>query len=492
MNMNRTRLALLSSFGLRDTRNAIYGALQGAQTTGNVPETEFLFTSFDETLSPNLTYETNGRFRISLRPNNWVLRTDYNVDAIKPRWQCREGFNAFDGILIEQSNTNLIAGTDATFYDYGFPFPWQSSNIDVFIFAGVDYPWQTGNLAADRIVEVPGGSSTSKTLVTRVGAGSVMVTQNVSYTQSIYITRGDSLYFDTEFYARYVQLIFPAPGFPANSYATFDLQLGTVVGVGAGSSLLPTITPVVNQEGISNWYRISLTSICNLSSDEGVPTGRFKLNIVNTAAATQGQAYTRFIDQEASMFVCGAQYEQNNYASSYFYSDATPKTRPSDNLTLADSNFTNIYKSSTGTNTIICEFFIDLTKAFGTGNRTVFSIDNGANKHLSFFCNRNTNYGTLVWSAGFLDTSSNIVNGLNKVAITVNGTTNAVVKVCLNGGAIFTGTSDLTPANQTWLNIGSKSNTSTTGFSDHLNDVFKKLKIYKSILPDATLQSLTA
>lgn len=486
--MNRTRLALLSSFGLRDTRNSIYGALQGAQTTGNVPETEFLFTSADETLSSNLTYETNGNYRISLRPNNWVLRTDYVVDAVKPRWQCHDGFNVFDGILIEQSNTNFLTGTDFNFDDIGGV--WQNTGIDDFTFSGVDFPWQEGNLQSDKLVEIS-GSSTSKTIVTRTGAASVMVTQNVSYTQSIYVTRGDSVYFDTEFYVRYVQLMFPSPGFPTNSYATFDLQTGTVVATGAGSALLPTITPVVDQSGISGWFRISLTSVCNLSSDAGFPTGRFKLNIVNSASATAGQAYYRQIDQEATMFVCGAQYEQNNYASSYIWSDYNTETRLSDNLTLAGSKFTNIYKSSTGTNTIICEFFIDKTTAFGTGNRTVFSIDNGANKHLSFYCNRNTNYGTLIWTGSSINTTSNLVTGLNKVAVTVNGTTNAVVKVCLNGGAIVTGTSDLTPANQTWLNIGSKSTTATTVFTDHLNDVFKKLKIYKSILPDATLQSLT-
>lgn len=488
MSINRTRLALLNSFGLRDIRNRIYNSLQGANNSPD--ETEFLFTSSDETLSSNLTYETNGRFRISLRPGNVVFRTDYDTDAIKPRWQCRNGYNTFDGILIEQSNTNFLKGTDSNFFDYGFGWPWQTSNIYVQTYAGVDYPWQEGNLQCDRIVELS-GISLSRTLVTRTGAASVMVTQNVAYTQSIYITRGDQLYFDTEFYVRYVQLIFLSPGFPANSYATFDLQTGTVVATGAGSALLPTITPVVQQDGISNWYKISLTSICDLSSEEGTPTGRFKLNIVNSASATQGQAYSRFTDQEATMFVCGAQYEQNNYTSSYFYSDATPKTRPSDNLTLAATNFTNIYKSSAGTNTIICEFFIDKTTAFGSGNKTVLSIDNGANKHLSVFCNRNTDYATLIWTGGSINTTSNLISGLNKIAITVNGTTNAIVKICLNGGAIVTATSDITPANQTWLNIGSKSSTSTTVFSDHLNDVFKKLKIYKSILPDATLQSLT-
>ena len=484
MAINRSRLFPLSSFGIRDIRNASY-SLNGPALSAN--ETEFLFTLGNEALPATLTYETNTQYRTSLILNNVITRTD-PTPATKPRWWCRQGGNQFDGIMIEQFNQNFVQNSDQNFLGATENI-WVTTGLIVTLYSGYSHPWSDDNLSSDTMTEI-NSLNVPRTLVTKTGAAACDLTSGLSYTQSCFVCGGTGVSGeDPATFARYVQLGFINTYFPVGSYANFDLLNGTVTATGAGSALLPTITPVIDRNTGGTWYRISLTSVCNVS---GVQVGRFKLNMIASGTALQAAAYNVILDTEKTILICGLQYEENNFVSSYMYRyDSFAGLRLADNLTLQGSNFTNLYKTETGTNTIVCEFWVNLTKAFGSGNRTVFSIDNGANKNLQVYCNRNGTQATLAWTGGSILSSASLVDGLNKVAITVNGTTNASVKICLNGGTVVSGTSDVTPANQTWLNIGSTSTTSTTGFANHLNDVLKKLTVYKSILADATLQSLT-
>lgn len=486
MAMNRSRLFPLSSFGLRDIRNASY-SLNGPALSAN--ETEFLFTLGSEALPATLTYETNTKYRTSLTLNNVITRIDSTTPGTKPRWWCRQGGNQFDGIMIEQANQNFVQNSDQNFVGATENI-WTTTGSIITIYSGYSHPWSDDDLSSDTMTEI-GAVTVARTIVTKSGAAACDLTSGLSYTQSCFVCDGTGVSAeDPSTFKRYVQLSFINTNFPTNSYANFDLLNGTVTATGAGSALLPTITPVIDRNTAATWYRISLTSVCNAS---GTQVGRWKINMIPSGTSSITPSYYVALEAEKTILICGLQYEENNFVSSYMvqWGAIASGLRLADNLTLQGSNFTNLYKSGTGTNTIVCEFWVNLTKAFGSGNRTVFSIDNGANKNLQVYCNRSGTQATLAWTGGSILSSASLVNGLNKVAITVNGTTNAAVKICLNGGTVVSGTSDVTPANQTWLNIGSTSTTSTTGFANHLNDVLKKLTVYKSILDDATLQSLT-
>jgi hypothetical protein len=306
------------------------------------------------------------------------------------------------------------------------------------------------------------------------------VTSGEFYTQSIFVNSGENMGEDVP--VNFVQLSFISSGFPTTAYANFNIITGAMGTVGAGI----TRTSITDVGG--GWWRISATAQSNATSSVA---GRLKMNIIITSTSANNPTYNTLADVRGG-YVWGAQYENNERPTTYFLQDNSgDTTRPADNIVLSGSNFSSTYNSTSAT-TLIAWFWFDQATAFGTGNRTVLGIDSGANKKLELYCVNGGLQMRLGWTGSQILSSASLVSGLNKVAITISGTTNCPVKICLNGGTVVSGTSDVTKANQTWLNIGSKSTSSTSGFSDHLNDVFNKLYIYNYAFTDAQLQSGTA
>lgn len=419
---------------------------------------------------------------------NLSLRTYIGVDtylerqyvSTSPRFVEKTGSGAVDGMLVEIESLNLAYLTDYNFATTGALSKWDNNNITVED-AIVDSPLLggvSGDFHGTRISEV-GGIGLLRTLIT----SSIVarpVTSGQYYTQSIFVNSGTDL--GEEYPLNFVQLSFISTGFLNTSYANFNIITGAMGTVGAGI----TRTSITDVGG--GWWRISATALCNTTRSTA---GRFKLNMIPSSTSANNETYNGTVDTRGG-YIWGAQYENNERPTTYYIqNNVGDTTRPADNIVLSGSNFSSTY-NSTSTTTLIAWFYFDQATAFGTGLRTILSIDTGANKKLHLYGQNGTLTTILAWTGSQIISSASLVSGLNKIAITISGTTNCPVKICLNGGTVVSGTSDVTKANQTWLNIGSKSTTSSSGFSDHLNDAFVKLYIYNTALSDAQLQIGTA
>lgn len=434
--------------------------------------------SFDVSLPTQFTYIENVNNRTYIGENAFLERQINTTD--QPRFADRNGSGPVDGMLVEIESLNLAYLTDYNFANTGALSKWDNNNITVE--EGMsDSPLSggsSGDFHGTRISEV-GGLNLLRTLITSSGVART-VTSGQYYTQSIFVNSGENM--GEEFPLNFVQLSFTSTGFLSTAYANFNIISGAMGTVGAGI----TRTSITDVGG--GWWRISATALSNATSSVA---GRFKLNMILSSTAANNAPYSGTVDTRGG-YIWGAQYENNERPTTYYIqNNVGDTTRPADNIVLSGSNFSSTY-NSTSTTTLIAWFYFNQATAFGTGLRTILSIDTGANKKLHLYGQNGTLTTILAWTGSQIISSASLVSGLNKVAITISGTTNCPVKICLNGGTVVSGTSDVTKANQTWLNIGSKSTTSTSGFSDHLNDVFVKLFIYNTVLSDAQLQSGTA
>lgn len=449
-------------------RTGIYGSVSQPIATYN----------FSTAFPTEFTYVNNVIDRTYIGQNGFLERQT-NISN-QPRLIEKNGSGLTDGVLVEIANLNLAYLTDYGFANTGALSKWDNNNItveeglvDSALSGGV-----SGDFHGTRFSEVSGIGLLRTFIASSIAARTV--TSEEYYTQSIFVNSGTDL--GEEFPVNFVQLSFISTGFLSTAYANFNIITGAMGTVGAGI----TRTSITDVGG--GWWRISATALSNATS---AVAGRFKMNMIISSTAANNAPYNGTVDTRGG-YMWGAQYENNERPTTYYIQDnAGDVTKPADNIVLSGSNFSSTY-NSTSTTTLIAWFYFDQATAFGTGLRTILSIDTGANKKLHLYGQNGTLTTILAWTGSQIISSASLVSGLNKIAITISGTTNCPVKICLNGGTVVSGTSDVTKANQTWLNIGSKSTTSTSGFSDHLNDVFVKLFIYNTVLSDAQLQSGTA
>lgn len=434
-----------------------------------------------EIFPSELTYTTNVTNRLRIGSDAMLLRV---TSTTSPRYYNYKGSGSVDGVLIEQSNLNLSYLTDYLFEAVSLG-KWLNVNTLIETGVSVDSPLefgQSGDGNAARFSEVTAFTSVARSL-TQASSYARTVTSGEYYTQSIYVNCGAD--FGEDLPLQYVQLSFLSSGFPANAYVNFSIALATPTVGTVGSGIAHYSIKQVQQ---TSWYRISATALCNTTSSVA---GRFKLNMIPASNSTQDKTYFATVDVRSG-YIWGAQYENSEGPSTYLLQDDSGNvTRLSDNIVLSGTNFSSVYNKSTQTS-LIATFYFDQATAFGTGNRTILGIDSGTNKKLELYCVNGGTQVRLGWTGSQILSSASLVSGLNKVAITIDGSTNSVVKICLNGGTVVSGTSDVTKANQTWLNIGSKSTSSSSGFSDHLNNVFFQLKIYDGIFSDIKLKENTA
>ena len=149
-----------------------------------------------------------------------------------------------------------------------------------------------GTQNADKIVENTANNSHG------IDSPSVSVTSGISYTSSVFAKASER---------RYLFLALNYTSFTSGNGVCFDLQTGTIVATGTGSSSAGTITNFGN-----GWYRCTITLIATATSSSVALPAIYMGNAVSSNLP----AYIG--DGISGLFIWGAQTEQGSTATEYF------------------------------------------------------------------------------------------------------------------------------------------------------------------------------
>lgn len=250
---------------------------------------------------------------------------------------------------------------------------------------------------------------------------------------------------------------------------TFSIWLRRVSGTGNIQYTLDNGSTYTTQAITSSWVRYTFAA--------------------TTAAQQVG---IRIVTSGDAIELWGAQLEvtgSGTGASSYIPTGASTVQRAADSCSIALSSF--------GFNTTGGTFFADWYRkeydASSTGSGGPWNTDYAPARWLGV---QTTSASNAVFLGSWSGATS-ISNGAtrNKAAATYGswGGSTVPITFCVNKSAVSSGTRDFNPANPTRLMIGAASESSpyTTASRDFLNNSIRSIKYWPSILPDATLQSLT-
>lgn len=203
-----------------------------------------------------------------------------------------------------------------------------------------------------------------------------------------------------------------------------------------------------------------------------------------TTGSAQAKLSFRIVDNTNSIEIWGAQLEDGTAASSYVPVTLNPDTRGDDRLTMSGTNFTSWFGQP---GTFVVKYF---RGAVGAGDRSVLAFDVAATKHLHLKHANGSTTSSLLWTTGSI-TATSLTSSRNCTAFTINGSSNAAIRMCTNGGTVTSGTSDVSPSTIGWMNIGTDSITGISDFEGHLNNGVHSVVFYPRLLSDIELQTYT-
>jgi hypothetical protein len=203
-----------------------------------------------------------------------------------------------------------------------------------------------------------------------------------------------------------------------------------------------------------------------------------------TTSSAQAKLSFRIVDNTNSIEIWGAQLEDGTAASSYVPVTLNPDTRGDDRLTMSGTNFTSWFGQP---GTFVVKYF---RGAVGAGDRSVLSFDVAATKHLHLKHANGSATSSLLWTTGSI-TATSLTSSRNCTAFTINGSSNAAIRMCTNGGTVTSGTSNVSPSTIGWMNIGTDSITGISDFEGHLNNGVHSVVFYPRLLSDIELQTYT-
>jgi hypothetical protein len=196
-------------------------------------------------------------------------------------------------------------------------------------------------------------------------------------------------------------------------------------------------------------------------------------------------------DETADVLVYGCQIELGSGASSYIPTGASTVQRTADTCIAASTGFSSWFTGGT-TGTFYADWFGGVRGITSTV-RTVLSTSDVTGRHLHL--QQTAAAGNLkvadFGAANSVTTSNSITSGARtKGAFSFSGST---VNLTLNGGTVATSSSIAFSTAPTYLVLGGTStNGSTiTDATVLLNGSIRAIKYWPSVLPTATLQSLT-
>jgi hypothetical protein len=173
-----------------------------------------------------------------------------------------------------------------------------------------------GTYTANAISPTSGSTSHLK-----VGSDSaISFTSGTVYTASAFFKQGVGNA------GRYIQIAWPATRFAANTFANFDLELGTVALV-TGS----TVTAGIENYG-NGWYRCRCTNTC---ISTGTGANGISIALIETSGATRIPTFTGTTTDV--LYGWGAQTETGSMATSYIPTTTAAATRNAEVISVTGS-----------------------------------------------------------------------------------------------------------------------------------------------------------
>jgi len=213
-------------------------------------------------------------------------------------------------LLVEASGTNLVVQSE-NWLASGWRSDATANVTTVSATTGTLDPYGTNT--ANAISPTSGNTSHLK-----IGSdGSITFTSGTVYTSSAFFKQG------TGNAGRYIQIAWPATRFAANTFANFDLELGTVALV-TGS----TVTAGIENYG-NGWYRCRCTNTC-ISTGTG---NGISMPLIETSGATRIPTFTGTTTDV--LYGWGAQTETGSIATSYIPTTTASATRNAEVISLS-------------------------------------------------------------------------------------------------------------------------------------------------------------
>jgi len=298
----------------------------------------------------------------------------------------------------------------------------------------------------------------------KVGSdGSTNFTSGTVYTSSAFFKQG------TGNAGRYIQIAWPATRFAANTFANFDLELGTVALV-TGS----TVTAGIENYG-NGWYRCRCTNTCiSTGTNNGI-----SIALIETSGATRLPTFTGTTSDV--LYGWGAQTETGSVATSYIPTTTASATRNAEVISLSGAVSGCIGQTE---GTIYAE--VDVRNL---GVETYFiRIDDGASTNILSLRKLNTNN---VRSAITAPTTSGTINissatftaGILKIAFAYKS---GEIALCVNGANLTANGTFTFGASFNRVSVGSNITVGT-----ELNDRIRAAALYTTRLTNAELAALT-
>jgi hypothetical protein len=275
---------------------------------------------------------------------------------------------------------------------------------------------------------------------------------------------------------RYIQIAWPATRFAANTFANFDLELGTVALV-TGS----TVTADIENYG-NGWYRCRCTNTC---ISTGTGANGISIALIETSGATRLPTFTGTTTDV--LYGWGAQTETGSIATSYIPTTTTSGTRNADVISLSGAVSGCIGQTE---GTIYAE--VDIKQLPALNARTFIDVGSSGNRVFLGFTSVASNTLRLQIDAGVggsacVDIRTVVANaGIIKVAVAYQSLNcalyvNGVQATNIQSNIAFSFTTALSA-----LFLGS-----TVSASAFVNDRIRAAALYTTRLTNAQLQALT-
>ena len=361
------------------------------------------------------------------------------------------------GLLIEEARTNKIKNSED-------------------MTAGT---WTTvsGSIVANSTTAPDGTTTADKFSESSSGTGTPFVadlldttpiTTSTNYSFSCFLKNND---------ARYAGLTVRSFN-GSNFHAEFDLQEGLIVSSGKDGN--STFTSAKMEKYGNGWYRCEITGVSDTSD---VSSDSCLIVITpGTGISAAGYAATFSLDG-SSIFVWGAQLEENPFVSSYIPTSGATVTRAVEAAKIETSKFR--YSEPQGT------FLVEVqTAQFGSDTPYIYSLNDNTSSNRIFQRiedGATTRYtgvsgNTTRWSipTGSVQTSAAFFKSATAYLV-------ENIFVATDGGNTGSATSAVSPTGLLELDIGSSRNAQQNRLNGHI----KQIQYFARRLDDATLIALT-
>jgi hypothetical protein len=377
------------------------------------------------------------------------------IAANQPRFDYDPVTGECKGLLIEESRTNLMTGSD----DFGPTYwvPLNSVSVSTNVITAPD-----GTLTADKF-----GENTLGVLSHKVIARSFTLSASTTYTFSVFVKSAERT--NIMIHLRKSDYNTRFGGFFNLSTKTFTSE-----NAAGGTLVSSSITQFPN-----NWYRISVTG--DIGTNTAAVTTLYLCNTSNSISYAG--------DGTSGIYVWGAQLEQGAFPTSYIPTTASTVTRSADNASMTGTNFSSWY-NQTGYSVFTSHIApIPQTIYFPR----IFNIGKDASdiNRLNFYHTPST----VGYRVGMSVIENNSITNVDFATTTSQGTklklagafaeNNSYLYV--NGSIIGTDIKcSINSVTRNILNIGSTNNNQA-----YLNSTIAKFTYYPKALSPAELQYLT-